>query len=154
MGPIVQLVISFELSLANGTPSSERSELKIGEIIGRSGSSGSAPRLGLMRLAALELLDKLHLCYSIRMLDVFREADLYTSILKFYALYPFNDIALRLVTNILAYAIDESLVKTLLSQKTTQAPAPRGRPSRILDLEPINQDELDALDADSTCATE
>ena len=74
MGPIVQLVISFELSLVNGTPSNERNELKIGEIIGNS----SVPRLGLMRLAALELLDKLHLCYGVRMLEVFKEADLYT----------------------------------------------------------------------------
>ena len=74
MGPIVQLVISFELSLVNGTSSSERKELKISEIIGNS----SVPRLGLMRLSALELLDKLHLCYGIRMLEVFREADLYT----------------------------------------------------------------------------
>ena len=111
MGPIVQLVISFELSLANGTSSCERNELKISEIV----IGTTVPRLGLMRIKALELLDKLHLCYGIRMLEVFREADLYNSLLKFYALYPYNDIALRFVTSILAYSLDNNLAKTLLA---------------------------------------
>ena len=67
-----------------------------------------------MRLAALELLEALHKYYGVRMLDVYREADIYTSLIKFYALYPYNDIALRYVTSILAHALDIELAKTML----------------------------------------
>ena len=76
---------------------------------------GSFPKLGLMRLAALELLDMLQMHYGIRMLDIYREADLYTSLMKFYALYPYNDIALRYVTSILAHALDIELAKNILN---------------------------------------
>lgn len=63
----------------------------------------------MMRLRALELLEKLYKCYGVRMLYIYREADLYTSLIKFYTLYPFNDIALRLVTNVLTHALDTDL---------------------------------------------
>ena len=135
MGQIVQLVIQFELSIVKEV---ERGELcMISEI----GVGGSFPRLGLMRLAALELLEKLHGCYGLRILDVYREADLYTSLIKFYAMYPYNDIALRYVTSILAHALDIKLAKTVLNtQSASQKPEKVfGRPSGLLDLEPIVQ---------------
>lgn len=56
MSDIVQLVISFELTISEGIPSTERS-LTISEIVYR--KDNTAPRLGLARLAAIELLDKL-----------------------------------------------------------------------------------------------
>ena len=111
MGPIVQLVISFELSLENGTAITDCNEVKISDLLG---GVGSRPRLGMMRLSALELLEKLHTCYGIKMLDIYREADLYTSLMKFYALYPYNDIALRYVTSILQHALDNELAKKLI----------------------------------------
>jgi hypothetical protein len=64
-----------------------------------------------MRLAALELLDKLQLCYGLRMHEIFKEADLFTSLLKMYALYPYNDIALRYVTSIFMFALDPKIAK-------------------------------------------
>ena len=91
------------------------------------------PRLGLMRLSAIELLDKLQLSYGIRMLDVIKEADLFASLLQMYALYPYNDIALKHVTNLISFALDPALAKTL-----SERSAPPKRPSRILDLEPIS----------------
>ena len=45
------------------------------------------------------------------MLEVFREADLFTVLLKMYALYPYNDIGLRYVTSIISYALDYTLAK-------------------------------------------
>ena len=131
VSPIIQNVIVFELSLKNGTPSTEK-ELKITEIIHSQREGGAAPRLGLMRLSSLELLDKLQLCYGLRMLEVFKEADLFTVLLKMYALYPYNDIGLRYVTSIISYALDHTL-----AQAITQRQEPPKRPSRILDLEPI-----------------
>ena len=64
-----------------------------------------------MRLSSLELLDKLQICYGLPMLEVFREADLFTVLLKMYALYPYNDIGLRYVTSIISYALDHTLAK-------------------------------------------
>mgnify|MGYP000616112439 CR=1 FL=1 len=95
------------------------------------------PRLGLMRLSALELLDKLQLCYGIRMLDVFKEAadsDLYSSLIRMYARYPYNDIALRHVTSIIAYSMDHDLAK----QMSERQDKPKQRASKLLDLEPLN----------------
>ena len=66
-----------------------------------------------MRLSALELIDKLQLNYGIRMLEVIKETDLFPSFLKMYALYPYNDIALKHVTNLISYALDPALAKTL-----------------------------------------
>ena len=104
---------------------------------------GSFPKLGLMRLAALELLDMLQMHYGIRMLDIYREADLYTSLMKFYALYPYNDIALRYVTSILAHALDIELAKNILNTQVAKSEKQLlGRPSRgILDLERITGDK-------------
>ena len=86
-----------------------------------------------MRLSALELLAKLQQCYGLRMLEVIKEADLVPSLLKMYSLYPYNDVALRYVTNILLAALDQNIAKEL-----EQKAAPPKRPSRILDLEPID----------------
>ena len=47
------------------------------------------------------------------MLEVFREADLFTVLLKMYALYPYNDIGLRYVTSIISYALDHTLAKEI-----------------------------------------
>ena len=44
-------------------------------------------------------------------MEVLQEADLYSSLLKMYALYPNNDIALQYVTSIISYAIDHKLAK-------------------------------------------
>ena len=56
MSTIVQVVIAFDLSvLGNSNPSETTSNVT--SI--RSLSAATAPRLGLMRLASLELLDKL-----------------------------------------------------------------------------------------------
>ena len=66
-----------------------------------------------MRLAALELLHKLHLSYGLRMLEVIRDADLYPSLLKMFELYPYNDVALRHCTNIILFAIDHKIAKEI-----------------------------------------
>ena len=87
-----------------------------------------------MRLTALELLDKLQLCYGLRMLEVLKEADLFMSLLKMYALYPFNDIALRHVTSILTYSLDHKIAKELAEKVIVLK---QTRPSRPLDLEEI-----------------
>ena len=75
-----------------------------------------------MRLAALELIDKLQSCYGLRMLEVFRDADLFSSLLKMYALYPFNDIALRHVTNVISHAIDTELAKAMGTKQIAAKP--------------------------------
>jgi len=85
-----------------------------------------------MRLAALELLDKLQLCYGIRMLEVMKEVDLFPSLLKMYVQYPYNDVALRYVTNLILHSLDHKAAKELDKKS-----APPQRPSRMLDLEPI-----------------
>ena len=77
------------------------------------------------------------------MLEVFKEADLFSSLIKMYAFYPYNDMALRLVSNILSSALDDKLAKSI-----AQKSAPPKRPSRILDLEPIRSPEPDSTTAD------
>ena len=71
-----------------------------------------------MRLASLELVEKAMRCYGIRMLKTFEDADFFSTLLKLYGLYPFNDIALSLVTNILAHAIDFKLADEQQKQMT------------------------------------
>jgi len=71
----------------------------------------------MMRLAALELLDKLQLCYGLRMLEVFKEADMFTSLLMIYDFYPYSDLAHRHVTSIISYSIDSSEAKAMLEKK-------------------------------------
>ena len=65
----------------------------------------------MTKLSALELLDKLHKCYGIRMLEAFREADLYSTLLEYYEVFPYNDIALKLITNIFAHTLDHKAAK-------------------------------------------
>ena len=67
------------------------------------------------------------------MLDVIKETDLFPSLLKMYSLYPYNDIALKHVTNVISFALDPSLAKTLHEKS-----APPKRTPKILDLEPIS----------------
>ena len=69
------------------------------------------PRLGMTKLSALELLDKLHKCYGIRMLEAFKEADLYSTLLEYYEVFPYNDIALKLITSIFAHTLDHKEAK-------------------------------------------
>lgn len=102
-----------------------------------------------MRLSAIELLDKLQQSYGIRMLDVFKETgSLFPSLLEMYARYPYNDIALRQVTNIIAHALDSELAKTMkkspIHQVSRERPGMLQRTSRELDLEPIKslEDEM------------
>ena len=91
-----------------------------------------------MRLAAIELLDKLHMSYGLRMLEQFVEDDVFTILLRMYDLYPFNDVALRCVTNIIAHALDNKLASEIHQKSKVKS-----RPSRLLDLEPINQSETE-----------
>jgi len=56
------------------------------------------------------------------MLEVFRDADLFSSLIKMYAFYPYNDMALRLVTSVLASALDDKLAKAMTAK---QAPPKR-----------------------------
>ena len=59
-----------------------------------------------MRLASLQLLDKAFRCYGMKMLKVYEESDIYKSLLRFYGIFPFNDMAHQMITNILAFALD------------------------------------------------
>ena len=111
MSDIVQLVISFDFQVTSGLSSTDK-ELSFAQIIGS--ERQDLPRLGMMRLAALELIEKLQTCYGLRMLEVFKEADLFSSLLKMYALYPYNDIALRYVTNVISFALDPKLAKAMV----------------------------------------
>lgn len=108
MSEIVQLVIAFDFSITSSVSSSDK-ELTFAEILGA--QSRDLPRFGMMRMSALEVIDKLHMCYGLRMLEVFKEADLFSSLIKMYALYPYNDIALRYVSNILCFTLDHKLAK-------------------------------------------
>lgn len=45
------------------------------------------------------------------MLEVLKDSDVYTSLMKMYALYPFNDMAQRYVTSIISYSLDHKLAK-------------------------------------------
>ena len=67
------------------------------------------------------------------MLEVFKDADLFTSLIKMYAFYPYNDMALRLVTSVISSALDDKLAKAMAAKQT-----PPKRQSRILELEPIS----------------
>lgn len=99
-------MIAFELSVGS---SSSEGTADACTIVAVMRQSQKPHRLGLMRLAALELLYKLQLCYGVRMLEVIKEADLFPSLLKMYELYPYNDVALRHVTMILLFALDTDL---------------------------------------------
>ena len=45
------------------------------------------------------------------MLEIYKEADLYSTLLNYYEVFPYNDIALKLVTNILARSINQQAAK-------------------------------------------
>ena len=114
MREIVQLVLAFEFQTMPEMPDAAAAgdrDMSITAVVGQNRKTGSPKKLGMMRLAALELIDKLNSCYGLAMLEVFQEADLFTTLLKLYALHPYNDIAHRYVTNVLAFALDHSLAK-------------------------------------------
>jgi len=69
------------------------------------------------------------------MLDVIKEADLFQSLLKIYELFPYNDIVLRHVTSIIAYALEPTLAAKTLNKPATNRELNN---HRILNLEPIN----------------
>lgn len=98
---IVNEVVSFDLRLIEAE---QRGELTFDKIIGNRYTP--RPRVGMAKLTALELLNKLLKCYGIKMLETFKEADLYSTLLNYYEVFPFNDIALKLVTNIFARSIN------------------------------------------------
>lgn len=70
------------------------------------------------------------------MLEVFKEADLFSKLLSMYALFPYNDMALRYVTSILSFALDHKLAKEMCEKQR-----PAKRQSRFIDLEPIKPAE-------------
>ena len=45
------------------------------------------------------------------MLEIFKEADLFVTLLKYYEAFPYNDIALKLITDIIAYTLDHKAAK-------------------------------------------
>ena len=45
------------------------------------------------------------------MLEIFKEVDLFVTMLEYYAAFPYNDIALKLVTNIFAFTLDDKAAK-------------------------------------------
>ena len=146
MSQIVQLVIAFDLAIAPNGTSSHDKELNFTEIIG----AGNVPRLGLMRLTALELLDKLQSCYGLRILEVYKDSDIYVSLMKMYAFYPYNDMALRYVTSIIAYALDNQIAKELIDPNKNQ---PK-RISRILDMQSNSNSETAASTAETSTEDE
>jgi len=93
-----------------------------------------------MRLSALEILDKMQLCYGLRMLEVFKEADIFSKLIKMYGLFPFNDIALRFVSNVLCFGLDDKLAREAAAKQT----APQ-KPVRVIQLEPINPVEGEVM---------
>ena len=113
MREVVQLVLAFEFQTMPEMPdvASGDRDMSITAVVGQNRKTGSPKKLGMMRLGALELIDKLNSCYGLPMLEVFKEADLFTSLLKLYALHPYNDIAHRYVTNVITFALDHSLAK-------------------------------------------
>lgn len=46
-------------------------DMSITAVVGQNRKTGSPKKLGMMRLAALELIDKLNSCYGLAMLEVF-----------------------------------------------------------------------------------
>ena len=82
-----------------------RTNLSFKQVIGN--RTAPRPRLGMAKLTALELLNKLLKCYGVKMLEIYKEADLYSTLLNYYEVFPYNDIALKLVTNIIARSINQ-----------------------------------------------
>ena len=66
-------------------------------------------KLGNMRLASIELIEKAMTYFGIKMLKTFEDADLFSTLIKFYGLFPFNDMVLKAVTNVISHAIDYDL---------------------------------------------
>ena len=109
---IVSEVVSFDLRLIQ---TEQRGELTFDRVIGS--RQAPRPRLGMAKLTALELLNKLLKCYGVKMLETFKEADLYSTLLNYYEVFPYNDIALKLVTNIFARSINHQAAKLAEQQE-------------------------------------
>lgn len=113
MKTVVTEVIAFDLNHLEGLSFADLKTVTVRQLL----SEESRPRLGLFRLAELELLDKLQACYGIRILETYKETELITALVKLYALFPFNDMAMRYVTGILANTLDTGLAKAILGSK-------------------------------------
>ena len=73
---------------------------------------------------------------------------MFSTLLKMFALYPFNDIAHRYITNIISFALSEKIGK-----KFFDAGQPPKRVNKFLDLELINSDDKDQ-DKEEAASTE
>ena len=62
--------------------------------------------------------------------------------MKMYALYPYNDMALRYVTNIISYSLDNTIAKELIEAK--------GQPKRISRIITMNSNSETATTASET----
>ena len=84
-------------------------ELNVSNIVVQVERLSQTNKLGNMRLASIELIEKAMRFFGIRMLKTFEDADLFSTLIKFYGIVPFNDIALKAVTNVISHAIDYDL---------------------------------------------
>jgi len=62
--------------------------------------------------------------------------------MKMYALYPYNDMALRYVTNIISYSLDNTIAKELIEAK--------GQPKRISRIITMNSNSETATTTSET----
>jgi len=62
--------------------------------------------------------------------------------MKMYALYPYNDMALRYVTNIISYSLDNTIAKELIEAK--------GQPNRISRIITMNSNSETATTTSET----
>ena len=108
---IIQAEISLDLS--NATDQFETliplldTELTSTNTVVQVAKLSQSNRLGNMRLVSIELLEKAMHFFGIKMLKVYEDAELYSTLIKFFGIFPFNDIALKTVSNILAHALDQ-----------------------------------------------
>ena len=47
------------------------------------------------------------------MLETFKQADLFSTLLEYYEVFPYNDIALKIITNIIAHTLDSKSAKAV-----------------------------------------
>lgn len=92
--------------IERSTPVIDLSTDATDETILRLDLTSASQKVGMVRLASLELIKRSLVCLGPRMLAVIRDADLLSSLLKLYGLFPFSDILLFHVTGILCHALD------------------------------------------------
>lgn len=127
MEMVVLEVIAFDLSSCVGYEQPQRKneeDFDFDKVVGsaeslrthESDKSKLKPRFGLTNLSALLLLKRLITCFGYQILKVMEEADLGKILLDLYAVFPFNDMALSLTTEILAYMIDAEEVRKIAKE--------------------------------------